>query len=85
MPTDLLIHFYASGSNTVPIIGTTYSSQAFDAAAGAWSGSNSSSNSLSYGSGSSAGSYTLSIVPEPASFALASLGLLGLALRSRRQ
>lgn len=84
-PTDLLIHFFANGSNTNPILGTTFFSQAFDAAAGAWSDSSSGSNSLSNSSGNAAGSYTLRIVPEPASFVLASLGLLGLALRSRRR
>lgn len=82
--TDLRIHFYESASVTVPILGTTYSSQAFDASAGAWSGSSSSSSSLSYGSGSSGGTYTVTMVPEPASLALVALGLLALGRGSRR-
>jgi hypothetical protein len=82
--SDLGIHFYASGSVTVPILGTTFSSQAFDALAGAWSSSSSSSNSLSNSSGNAAGSYSITVVPEPGTLALACFGLLGVALRSRR-
>lgn len=82
--TDLLIHFDASGSVTIPIIGTTYSSQTFDASGGTWSSSSSSSSSLSYGSGSGGGTYIVTMVPEAASLALAGLGLALLALRARR-
>jgi len=81
--SDLVIHFYASGSVTVPILGTTYSSQAFDASGGTWSSSSSSSNSLSYGSGSAGGTYALTVIPEPASVALAGFGLAVLASRRR--
>lgn len=82
--SDLEVHFYASGSVTVPILGTTYNSQAFDALAGDWSSSSSSSNSLSNSSGNAAGSYGVTVVPEPGTLALACFGLLGVALRSRR-
>lgn len=82
--SDLAIHFYASGSVTVPILGTTYSSQAFDASGGTWSSSSSSSSSLSYGSGSAGGTYAVTTIPEPASLALAGFGLALLASRRRR-
>lgn len=80
---DLRVHFYASGSVSVPILGTTYSSQSFDAGDGSWSSANSSSNSLSNSSGSAGGTYALTMVPEPASAALVGLGIVLLARRAR--
>lgn len=82
---DLFLDYLASGSNTVPIIGTTFFSNTFDASGGSWTSTSSASNSLSNSSSNSSGTYTVTVVPEPGALALVASGLLGLGTVRRRR